>query len=84
MQVKEKEFLVNVFDRISKSVVAVNEKILAQRSGKISVEDLHASVAFAQLTMQQEMLVLLAVMVYDPGTDAESMPELPKKIIGFN
>jgi hypothetical protein len=84
MQVKDKQFLANVFNRISASVTKVNEKIVAHQQKKIPVDDLLATTALEQLAMQHEMLILLATMIFDPGTDTAPLPELPKKIIGFN
>ena len=83
MQVKDKQYLANVFKRISASVTTVNEQIIAHQKGKTSVEELQTTAALEQLAMQHEMLVILAVMAFDPGTDAAVLPELPTKIIGF-
>jgi hypothetical protein len=84
MQVKDKQFAANVFDRISASVATVNAKIIAQQQKKITVDDLLATTALEQLAMQHEMLILLVTMIFEPETPAEVLPELPKKIIGFN
>lgn len=84
MHVKDKKYLANIFNRISKSVTTINEKIIAQRQGKTSVEELVAIAALEQLAMQHEILIVLAMLVTDPALAAESVPELPKKIIGFN
>ena len=84
MQVKDKQFLVNIFNRVSASVVRVNEKIIAHQQNKLSVENLQATVALEQLAMQHEMLIALAMLVFDPGTGAMVLPDLPKKIMGFN
>jgi hypothetical protein len=84
MQVKDKRYLVNIYNRVSASVTNVNEKIIAHRDGKASVESLQMAVALEQLAMQHEMLLLLGVLVTDPALAAEPLPEFPKKIIGFN
>jgi hypothetical protein len=83
MYVKDKQFLANVFARISASVTTVNAKIIASQQKKISTEDLLATVALEQLAMQHEALIVLAVLVADPEINVEPLPELPKKIIGF-
>jgi hypothetical protein len=84
MYVKDKQYLANIFKRISASVTTVNTKIIAAQQKKISVEELLASVALEQLAMQHEALIMLATMVADPEITAEPLPELPKKIIGFH
>ena len=84
MHVKDKQFLANIFNRISASVVKVNEKIIDHQQGKTSLEALLATTALEQLALQHEMLIVLATMVFDPGTGSEVLPELPKKILGFN
>lgn len=84
MQVKDKKYMLNIFKRISESVKTANEKILAQQQGKLSLEQLKATLALEQLGMQHEILIVLATMIFDPGTDTEPLPEMPKKIIGFN
>lgn len=84
MYVKDKQYLANIFKRISASVTTVNAKIIASQQKKISVEELLASVALEQLAMQHEALIVLATMVADPEMNAGPLPELPKKIIGFN
>ena len=81
---KDKQYLANMFKRISASVTTVNAKIIAVQQKKISVEELLASVALEQLAMQHEALIVLATMVADPEITAEPLPELPKKIIGFH
>jgi hypothetical protein len=84
MQVKDKQYMVNLFNRISASVKTVNDKIIANQQKKATVEDLLATTALEQLTMQHEILIILATMVFDPGTGSETLPEPPKKIIGFH
>jgi hypothetical protein len=84
MQVKDKQYVANIFNRISKSVTNVNEKIMAQRLGKVTVDDVLATAALEQLAMQHEMLIVLAMLIFDPGTGSQELPELPKKIVGFN
>jgi hypothetical protein len=34
--------------------------------------------------MQHEKLIALAILVADPGSGADALPVVPKKIIGFN
>jgi len=84
VQVKDKQYLVNIFNRISASVKTVNDKIIANQQKKVTVEDLMATVALEQLAMQHEILIVLSTMVFDPGTGSETLPESPKKIIGFH
>lgn len=84
MQVKDKQFLANVFDRISASVTTVNTKTLAYRQGKAMVNDLLATVATEQLAMQHEILILLGTMIFEPEAGDATLPEPPKKIIGFH
>jgi len=82
--VKDKQYLANVFKRISASVTTVNAKIIAAQQKKISIEELQATVALEQLAMQHEALIMLATLVADPTMNVEPLPELPKKIVGFN
>ena len=84
MELKDKQYFVNVYNKISASVTTVNEKIVARQKGKASVEDLLATVALEQLAMQHETLIALAILVADPGSGADALPVVPKKIIGFN
>jgi hypothetical protein len=84
MYVKDKQYLANIFKRISASVATVNAKIIASQQKRISVEELLASVALEQLSMQHEVLVVLATMVADPELNAGPLPELPTKMIGLN
>lgn len=84
MYVKDKQFLVNIFKRISKSVETVNEKVIAHQQKRIPTEDLLATVAMEQLGMQHEELLLLAMLVADPEINVDSLPEPPKTIIGFS
>ncbi len=84
MYVKEKQYLANIFKRISASVKTANEKIIACQQKKISIEELHAAVALEQLAMQHEALIVLATLVADPEINVEPLPELPKQLIGFN
>src|ERR1700739_956843 len=84
MYVKDKRYLANIYKRISTSVTTVNTKIIASQQKKISVEELLASVALEQLAMQHDTLIVLATMVADPEINSGPLPELPKKIIGFN
>ena len=82
MQVKDKQYLANVFNRITKSVNTVNAEIIARQQGKISAEDLLTVVAMEQLAIQHETLIVLTTLVADPSIN---VPELPtKKITGFN
>jgi hypothetical protein len=84
MQVKDKQYLANIFNRISASVKTVNDKIIANQQKKATVQDLMAVAALEQLAIQHEILIVLATMVFDPGTGSETLPEPPKKIIGFH
>lgn len=84
MHVKDKQYLANVFSRISASVDTVNEKITAHQNGKLSVDEFQATVALEQLAMQHETLIILAMLVADPALAAEPFPEIPKRTIGFN
>jgi hypothetical protein len=61
----------------------VNEKIIAHQQKKVTTEAVLTTIALEQLAMQHETLILLATMLFDPGTDPNTMPEPPKKIIGF-
>jgi hypothetical protein len=83
MQVKDKQYIANIFDRISASVKTVNEKIIAHQQKRATVEELLATATLEQLTMQHEILIVLATMVFDPGTGPDTLPEPPRKIIGF-
>jgi len=84
MQVKDKQYLANIFNRISASVKTVNDKIIANQQKKATVEEVMTTAALEQLAMQHEILLVLATMVFDPGTGPETLPEPPKKIIGFH
>jgi hypothetical protein len=84
MQVKDKQYLANIYNKISASVKTVNDKIIANQQKKATVEELMATAALEQLTIQHEILLLLATMIFDPGTGPETLPEPPKKIIGFH
>jgi hypothetical protein len=84
MQMKDKKWLATIYNRVSVSVTKVNEKIVAHRDGKATVESLQTAVALEQLAMQHEILLILGVMLMDPALAAEPLPEIPKKIIGFN
>ena len=84
MQVKDKQYMANIFDRISASVKTVNDQIIAHQQKRATVEGLMVTVALEQLTIQHEILIMLATMAFDPGTGSETLPELPKKIIGFH
>ena len=84
MQIKNKQYLVNILNRISASVTTVNDKIIANQQKRATVEDLIATTALEQLAIQHEILLVLATMVFEPGTDSETLPEPPKKIIGFH
>ena len=53
MQLKDKQYFVNIYNKISASVTTVNEKIVARQKGKASVEDLLATVALAWLIHQR-------------------------------
>jgi hypothetical protein len=83
MYVKDKQFLTNIFDRISASVTTVNAKIIARQQNKISMEALQTSVALEQLAILHEVLLVLAMLVADPEINVGPPPELPKKIVGF-
>jgi hypothetical protein len=83
MYVKDKQYLANIYKRISASVTTVNAKIIACQQNKISMEALQTSVALEQLAMQHEALIMLATLVADPEINTEPPPELPKKIVGF-
>ena len=84
MQVKDKQYVANIFNKISASVKTVNDKIIANQQKKASVEELIATAALEQLAIQHEILLVLATMIFDPGTGPETLPEPPKKIIGFH
>ena len=73
MQVKDKQYVANIFNRISASVTTVNDKIIANRQKKATVEDVIATVALEQLTVQHEILLVLATMMFDP-TGSETFP----------
>jgi hypothetical protein len=66
------------------SVTKVNEKFIAQQQGKVTVNDLVAIATLEQLAMQYEILIVLGTMLFEPETPDETLPELPKKIIGFH
>jgi hypothetical protein len=83
MQVKDRQYLANIINKVGKSATTTNEKILAYRNGKASVEQLHAAVALEQLGMQHEILLALGILIIDPVLAAEPLPEMPKKILGF-
>jgi len=83
MQVKDKKFFANIYNKIAGSVQTVNEKIVAHQQKKVTTEDVIATVALEQLAIQHEILLVLATMVFDPGTESVSLPEHPKKISGF-
>jgi hypothetical protein len=84
MQLKDRQYLANVFNRIRASVNTINEKIIAQRKGEATIEGLLATTALEQLAMQHEILIMLAMLVTDPELTSEPLPEFPKKIIGFS
>lgn len=84
MYVKDKQYLAGVINKISASVNAVNAQIIARREGKVSADDFLASIVLTQLAIQQETLLVLTMLVADPSITTDSLPELPKKIIGFN
>lgn len=84
MQSKDKQFVANIFNKISASVKTVNDKIIDHQQNRATVESLMATIALEQLTIQHEILIVLATMVFDPGTGSETLPEPPKKIIGFH
>jgi hypothetical protein len=83
MYVTDKKYFANIFKSISTSVATVNEKIVACREKKISIEALHTSVALEQLSMMHEILIVVATLAADPEINAGPLPELPKKIVGF-
>jgi hypothetical protein len=82
MQIKDKKYFVNVFNKISESVKTVNDKIIANQQKQATMESLLATVALEQLSMQQEILIILATIAFEP-TGTETLPEAPKKIMGF-
>ena len=84
MQLKDKEYLINVVNRVSASVTTVNETITAYKNGKMPLENFQATITVQQLVIQHDILIALAMLVFDPGTDTSPLPEMPKKIIGFN
>jgi hypothetical protein len=84
MQVKDKQYIANIYNKISASVKTVNDKIIANQQKKATVEELMATAALEQLTIQHEILLVLATMIFDSGTGPETLPEPPKKIIGFH
>jgi len=81
---KDRQFVANIFSKISESVKTVNDQIIAHQQKRATVEGLIATVALEQLTIQHEILIVLATMVFDPGTGSETLPEPPKKIMGFH
>jgi hypothetical protein len=83
MQLKDRQFFKNIYDRIGESVNRVNEKIVAQQQGRITSADVTATAALEQLAMQHQILLLLSMMIFNPGTSGETLPEPPQKIIGF-
>jgi hypothetical protein len=84
MQVKDKQYLVKVFNSITASADTVNKKIAAYQQGKASAEAVRTTAALEQLAMQHEMLIVLAMLVFDPGTGDQKLPDFPKKVIGFS
>ena len=84
MQLKDKQFVANIFSKVSASVKTVNDKIIEHQQNRATVEGLMATIALEQLTIQHEILIVLATMVFDPGTGSDTLPEPPKKIIGFH
>ena len=62
----------------------MNDKIIANQQKKATVEERMATAALEQLTIQHEILLVLATMIFDPGTGPETLPEPPKKTIGFH
>jgi hypothetical protein len=83
MQLKDKQYLANIYSRIQASVSTINAKILGHQNGTVSLEELQATAAIEQLSMQQETLLMLAILVADPDTKPADLPQMPKKIIGF-
>jgi hypothetical protein len=83
MQLKDRQYMANILNRIAASVTTVNDKIIANQQNRATVEDLMATVALEQLTMQHQILTVLVTMAFDPGTSSEAFPEPPKKIMGF-
>jgi hypothetical protein len=84
MQLKDRQSIVNILNRVAASVNTVNDKIISYQQKGATVEGLMATAALKQLSMQHEILILLATMVFDPGTSSEALSEPPKKIIGFH
>ena len=52
MQVKDKQHLANIFNRILASVKTVNDKIIANQQKRATVEDLMATAVLEQLAIQ--------------------------------
>ena len=84
MQMKDRQYMVNIFNRIAASVKTMNDKIIANQQKRATVEDIMVTAALEQLAIQHEILVVLGMMIFDPGTSSEALPEPPKKIIGFH
>ena len=87
MQLKDKKYIRNLIGKISGSVGTMNAKILLHKEGVVSIESVLATAALEQLAMQHEILLLLSILVAEPaapGSTPEPLPEVEKKIIGFN
>jgi hypothetical protein len=84
MQVKDVQYFVDLFNRVSASVTRVNEKIVACNQKKVSAEELSAMVALEQLEAQHDALIILATLIMDPAVNANTLPVIPKRITGFS
>jgi len=84
MQTKSEEYLANIFKQVADSVATVNATITAYKDQKIQITELQAIVAVQQLATQHSILIAAAVMLFNPQSGDQKLPEMPKKIIGFN
>jgi hypothetical protein len=83
MRLYDKNYLGNVYERIDKSVKRANELLVNYQKDKASVEQLQAVLAQEQLAMQHEILITLAMIIWEPKNGEENLPKPPEKMIGF-
>lgn len=83
MKLKDNKYIEGVYLLIGKSVQRVNEKIEAYKKDGCTVEQLQVVLAMEQLSIQNEILSTLAMMIWEPSTPGENLPPPPQKIIGF-
>jgi len=83
MKLKDHKYFENVYETIGKSVKRVNEKLVDYQKDKATVEQLQVVLAMEQLSMQHEILTTLAMMIWEPKTEGETLPTPPEKLIGF-